>query len=348
MKNIIIAVKEIVCAFLLVCIFSGTCFAAEGDALDVFEEFASKSTMLVCENIQLSTNQNTALKGQLKYKADTDVEFMITSVPEKGEVELTGTNGEFTYTPFEGKTGEDRFSFRISTEKEESNIAICVIDIKPYKASSPSSIVYADMQGHWGEYSAVKLMENDIIKGERIGSKYYFYPDKLMSRIDVINIVLSALGAVNMNIDGANTHIFEDSGLLPDYINNSAYCAHKLGIIDGSLTDGKLYLNPYENVTRAELMKMIDRAMSSKTKSGVKLDFTDYHSLPDWAVQSVKNLVGYGITHGYGDNTIRPNEFVTKAQTAEMTYQMIKYNQNSSIPTASARIKNGFYNINII
>lgn len=348
MKDIINSFRETIGAILLMCIFPYTCCAAEGDSLDVFEEFASQSTMLVCENFRLNVNQNTAVRKKLRYNAAVDVDFSIVGMPKKGNIELLRDDGEFIYTPFEGETGEDEFSFRISTEKEESNIAICGININPNKEKSSASIVYADMQGHWGEYSAVKLMENDIIKGERIGSKYYFYPDKLMNRIDAVNMTLSAVGAVNMDIDGANTHIFEDSGTLPNYVNDLAYCAHKLGIIEGSLKDGKLYLNPYENITRAELMKMIDKAMSSKTKSDVKLDFADYHSLPDWAVQSVKNLVGYGVAHGYGDNTIRPDAFVTKAQTAEMIYQMIKYNQSSSVPTASARIKNGFYSINII
>jgi hypothetical protein len=160
-------------------------------------------------------------------------------------------------------------------------------------------------------------------------------------------MIISALDADGVSVDGENTHIFADSASLPDYINNAAYRAHKIGIIDGEQNNGELYLNPYESITRAELMKMIDRAMSSKTRSNVSMDFTDFNTVPDWAVQSVKNLVGYGIAEGYDDNTVRPNEKVTKAQTVQMIYQMMKYNEQSSTPTISMRIKNGFYNVSV-
>lgn len=348
MKNTIYALKELVCAFLLVCIFPYTCHAQQSDALDVFEEFASERAPLVCESFHLDAAENKTAYGKLKYTADEAVAFMVTTAPKKGTVELIGESGEFAYTPFDGQIGTDEFAFRITSANEESNIAICNIDIAAAASASSISISYADMHGHWGEYSAVKLAENDVIKGERIGADYYFYPDKQLSRIDAINIILSAVNAADMNIDSANTHIFEDSADLPDYINNAAYRAHKLGIIDGSMADGRLYLNPHEKITRIQLMKMIDRAMSSKTKSNVNIQFDDGYKLPDWSVQSVKNLVGYGVAHGYEDNTLRPDSFVTKAQAAQMIYQMIKYNRTNGVPTAAMRIKSGFYSFEIL
>lgn len=350
MRYILTSVKEIICAFCLVCIFSSACMAYEGDALDVFEEFAATRSAVSCESFQIKTRKNTPVTDKLRKSADGDVQFVITEPPEKGSVEITDSDGTFVYTPFNGQTGTDTFSFRAETSEEESNIAVCTVSIEQAYESkpSPSSFSYADMIGHWGEYAAVKMVERDIVKGERIGAKYYFYPDRIMTRIDVINILISALGADSISVDDANTHIFEDSAVLPDYINNAAYRAHKLGIIDGRQQNGKVYLNPYECVTRAELMKMIDKAMSSKTKSSVKINFTDMRTVPDWAVQPLKNLVGYGIASGYDDNTIRPFEYVTKAQTVQMLYQMMKYNEQSSVPTAAMRIKNGFYSINIV
>ena len=83
--------------------------------------------------------------------------------------------------------------------------------------------------------------------------------------------------------------------------------------------------------------------MSSKTRSDTELDFADASTIPDWAAQSVKNLVGYGIIKGFEDNTLRPYERITKAQTAEMIYQMMKYNAESSTQTMATRIKHQFY-----
>lgn len=343
-------IKEILCAFMLICIFSNPCLAAEGDALDVFEEFAQTQSELFCESFEISAKKNTPVTDKLRFTAQTSAAIEITSAPKKGEVTITGDDGSFIYTPFENEIGADTFSYRVMTANQNSNIAVCSIDIKDVRENkpSPSSFIYSDMTGHWGEYAAIKLVERDIIKGERIGSKYYFYPDKKMSRIDALNIIISALGADSISVDGENTHIFEDSAALPDYINNSAYRAHRLGIIDGEQNGGKLYLNPYDNITRAELMKMIDRAMSSKTKSDVRTEFSDFRTVPDWAVQAVKNLVGYGIADGYEDNTIRPYSAVTKAQTVQMVYQMIKYNEQSSTPATASIIKSGFYDSQIL
>lgn len=347
MKNIFTAIKETVCAFCLVCIFSSSVLANEGDALDVFEEFAAARGALVCESFEITAKKNTPVTATLRFSADGDAVISVIEPPQKGSVKITNSDGTFVYTPFENQTGTDSFSFRISNAQEESNIAVCTVNIEDTQENkpSPSSFSYADMAGHWGEYAAIRLVELDIVKGERIGSRYYFYPDKKMNRIDAVNIILSSLGADNIDTDGANNHIFEDSSSLPDYINNSAYRAHKLGIIEGEENGGRLYLNPYKSITRAELMKMIDKAMSSKTKSNVSTDFADFHTVPGWAVQPVKNLIGYGIAEGYDDNTIRPYEAVTKAQTVQMIYQMMKYNEQSGTQATYSRIKNGFYSV---
>lgn len=328
--------------------------AASGeDVLDVFEEYAARDAeSLYTESFAVETKKNTPLYDKLRFVCELESpQFTITIAPQKGKVEITAVTGEFVYTPFQDEVGEDTFSFRITAGGEESNISSCTITIKddtadttPTPTPEPLGFVYEDMQTHWGNYSAVKMVERDILKGERVGSKYYFYPETIMKRIDVINYLLSALGADMNDVNVNETHIFEDSAALPEYINKIAFVAHKLGIIDGEQRDGKVYLNPYDNINRVEIIKMIDRAMSSKTMSDVSLeDFADAGTIPQWAVQHVKNLLGYGIIQGFDDNTIQPYATLTKAQTVEMLYQMLKYNESAGVETMANRIKKGFY-----
>lgn len=348
--------RNFILAIMILSVFSfyTTAFAAEADVLDVFEEYATRETEeFYTEGFSVSTAKNTPVQDKLRFVSTGGApQFVITSQPQKGSLEIIQTSGEFTYTPFPDAVGEDSFSYRITLNGTESNISSCTITIqeevseeKPEQTPPEgTAFVYEDMQTHWANYSAVKMLERDIIKGERIGNRYYFYPETSMRRIDVLKYLLAALGADLSEADENETHIFADSTELPEYINKIAYVANKLGILDGEQRGDKVYLNPYATITRAELIKMIDTAMRSKTMSDVSLeDFADAGAVPDWAVQHVKNLLGYGIIKGFDDKTIRPYETLTKAQTVEMLYQMIKYNDENSVETISSRIKQGFY-----
>ena len=319
-------------------LFSFNVYAKNGDSLDVFEEFAVAELELVCEDMFIETYKNTSVDGVLKFRAEGSVTVEIVSNPKKGSVTLTNEKGGFTYTPEKDWVGTDSFQFRISKGTESSNISYCGITIKEQEqAPSEPWFVYEDMRTHWANYSAVKLVEEDILKGERIGNRYYFHPETKMRRIDVIEYILAALKADFSEVDKNETHIFADSAELPEYINYAAYLANKIGFVEGKREGEDVYLRPYEYINRAEIIRMIDIAMGSKTRSDVEINFDDSKNIPGWAMQSVKNLVGYGIIKGFEDNTLRPYDNITKAQTAEMIYQMLKYNRTAE--TFSMRIK---------
>ncbi len=333
--------KNILKLFIL-CLALPIAAVSAADSLDVFEEYAVSDASLVCEQTFLNVTKNTPASGKLKFSSGTaeNVAIEIVTLPKKGAVSVTATDGSFTYTPNTDALGTDSFQFRITTPTESSNISYCDITISENSATPDLGFVYEDMRTHWAGYSAIKLVENDIIKGERIGSRYYFHPETKMRRIDVIEYILAALKVDFKDVDKNETHIFSDSSSLPEYINEAAYLANKAGFLEGVRDGDKIYLHPYEYINRAEIIRMIDLAMGSKTQNGDKLAFADARNIPDWAMQSVKNLVGYGIIKGFEDNTLRPYDNITKAQTAEMIYQMMKYD---SAATTIARIKQEFY-----
>ncbi len=324
-------------------------FAEDYEALDVFEEYATQRANLVTENMFIETEKNKSVDGVLKFSKDEgEITVEIVSSPKNGDVTLTDNSGSFTYTPHADYTGTDSFQFKISRGTESSNISYCGITVlEASKEPLPDvGFVYEDMRTHWANYSAIKLVESDILKGERIGSRYYFHPETKMRRIDTIEYILAALGADFSKVSDNNTHIFADSADLPEYINEAAYLAKEYGFLEGVRDGEQVFLKPYENINRAEIIRMIDLAMKAKTLNNDNLSFNDTAQIPDWAVQSVKNLVGYGIIQGFDDNTLRPYDNITKAQTAEMIYQMMKY--KGAYSSTSARIKNEIYGTIII
>ncbi|MCH5184656.1 MAG: S-layer homology domain-containing protein [Oscillospiraceae bacterium] len=294
------------------------------------------SDVPITSPFSVSCEKNTPVHASLSYSysGNEELTYMIVSVPERGEVEMTG-GGDFVYTPFTDQTGNDSFSFKVISPAGESNISTCTITITepeytPIPTSEPLSFVYRDMITHWGNYSAVKMVEAGIMKGERIGSKYYFYPDKVLTRLDCINYLLSTLYA-DPDETPDNIYVFADSDNYPDYVNAAAAKAYELGIIEGSVgSDGRIYLNPFNHVTRAEFIKMIDTSMGEKINSRNKVEFDDSNTIPEWAYQHIQNMLGYGIIQGYTDNTIRPFNSVTKAEATEMLYQMLKYNSSET------------------
>lgn len=323
-------------------------FAKNYELLDVFEEYATQQSTLVTENMFIETQKNNSVDAVLKFsKDDGEISVELVTLPQNGNVTLTDNSGAFTYTPNDGYTGTDLFQFKISRNDESSNISYCGITVLDTSDETPStSFIYEDMRTHWANYSAVKLVESDVLKGERIGNRYYFHPETKIRRIDVIEYILAALGADFDKISENNTHIFADSSSLPEYINQSAYLAKEYGFLEGSQEGTLIYLKPYDYISRAEIIRMIDLAMKAKTLSKDKLNFADTAQIPDWAVQSTKNLVGYGIIHGFDDNTLRPHDNITKAQAAEMIYQMMKY--KGAYSSVSSRIKNEIYGTIII
>ncbi len=287
-------------------------------------------------------DKNTEVYSKLvyQYSGSGELTYTIVSVPKKGEIKITSDEGDFSYTPFTDQTGTDSFSFRVNSPEGESNISTCSVAIQnkeqePLPTSPSASFVYRDMVTHWGNYSAVNMTEAGIMKGERIGNKYYFYPDKVLTRLDCINYILASL-YINSDDIPENMNIFADSDKYDDYVNLAAAKAYELGIINGSIgEDGQKYLNPFNPVQRVELIKMLDIAMGIKINSKKDIDFADKDIIPEWAYTHIQNVYGYGIIQGYDDNTLRPFSNVTKAEATEMLYQVVKYNSQESSPVKS-------------
>ena len=178
------------------------------------------------------------------------------------------------------------------------------------------------MDDHWGAYSAGLLATKGYIVGEEIQDRFFFYPDKVLTRIDFIIMVNSIFGVKPKDSTADNP--FADQNV-QSYVLRYAIAAHEAGIISGADEGGALYLHPYDRVTRMEAVKILDNALKLEHPNTEEMDFADSDQIPEWGVQALKNMEGYGIIRGFDDNTFRPNSNITKAQAAEMLYQTLKY-----------------------
>ncbi len=200
--------------------------------------------------------------------------------------------------------------------------------IKAVSVSESTSFVYQDMHNHWGNYSATKLAEKNILKGVEVRGKYYFYPDTKITRADFIVMLMSAL-EIDVTSACETGNPFADGYEIPDWAKLYAKAAYEMGIIDGALENGKLYFRPYDVLTRIEIIKILDRTIKpdEKPKSGSR--YADMYLVPSWATECVANMTQYGILNGYEDNTVRPYVKIDRAMAAEFILKLVEYKEEN-------------------
>lgn len=116
-----------------------------------------------------------------------------------------------------------------------------------------------------------------------------------------------------------NKNVFDDIDGVTWAKEAIVYLAEKK-IING-VGDGKFA--PDDNVTRAEMAKMISGAFLTKAEAGEN-PFNDVAE-DDWSCEYIKKAYSAGIITGYEDGSFRPNDVITRQDAAVMLYRAAKY-----------------------
>ena len=271
-------------------------------------------------------DKNTILSSNLQGSSTIEnatLTYIIVEQPAHGTlVHSDESSPNFTYTPTLDYVGEDTFTYKVNDGTSDSNIATVTITI-----SEPSGDIipfyYMDMQDHWANYSASQLAARGLIIGEEIGSRFYFYPNREMTRADFILFLL----AITESNEDANIEIpkieFADASSTPDWLIEAAELAYAKGIIKGSAEGNSIYLNAYKPLSRKEAVVMIDNVLKP-SKATKELTYKDIDEIPEWAMQAVKNLSAYEIVQGNAQNEFKPNRILTKAEAIELTFKLVK------------------------
>ncbi len=269
------------------------------------------------------------------------LQFVIPSPPKHGTLTAKDENYHTViYTPNHNFVGEDSFTYQELGNPD--NVATVTITVTESVTPLPV-FAHEDLKNHWVNYAAGNLADRGILHGEMSGGKYYFLPDKKMTRWEFLNYVLAAGG---FHLDTAQLGYadrYEDAQSLPEYIRKIAALATQMGILEGVTEENNLYIHPYQELTRAQAVTMLGKMITPKTKSQDKLYFSDRDDIPSWARDHFINLVNYGIIKGFPDNTIRPFAPLNKAQTAEMLYQSVKLTEKEPEILRSLKWNHQYY-----
>lgn len=146
----------------------------------------------VAENLELTTYRGISVGGRLKAfdPEGEEVHFRITTEPRKGSLTL-GENGEFVYTPADGKRGRDYFGYCAADPNGNvSQEATVVITIR--KAGKGAG--YADTSGLSCEYAACVLAEKGLFTGRCVCGQYLFEPEETVTCGEFLTLCMETAG----------------------------------------------------------------------------------------------------------------------------------------------------------
>ncbi|MGQ9533507.1 MAG: S-layer homology domain-containing protein, partial [Desulfotomaculales bacterium] len=173
-------------------------------------------------------------------------------------------------------------------------------------------VQFKDLSGHWAEDVVLKLAARGVISGYPDGT---FKPDNNVTRAEFAKMLAAAL---DLAPDAGAAAGFADTAAIPAWAKGYVGAAVRAGLIRG-YEDNTFRAD--RQITRAELAVMVARALKATEKA--QLGFKDATDIPSWAADGIAQAVAKGIIKGYEDNTFRPANPATRAETAAMTLRLL-------------------------
>ncbi|MBO5931197.1 MAG: S-layer homology domain-containing protein, partial [Clostridia bacterium] len=285
--------------------------------------YAPTVSMASSATLQMSTYRDREAHGRLTaYDPDGDeMVFEIVKAPENGSVILSDRmEGTYVYTPRSGFTGTDQFSY-VARDIYGNYSTATTVSLRVM--TSGTSVTYVDMVDSKVANDALALTEAGIMSGTQIGNQYFFYPERTVTRAELLVMAMNAAGITDVPAS-ETTGFFDDADIAPA-MKGYVSAAYSMGYISGTLKEGELCFLPNEEINRSEAAVMIS-AILGEESSGVAPTFSDGADIPVWAREAIYTLNTLGVmdaTDGY----ISPTSSLTREETARILAAVMRLNQ---------------------
>ena len=273
----------------------------------------TQNTAPTAKALTVKTYKNVSVTGRFDVsdKEGDTMTCQVMDMPAKGTVEISDDDPMlFKYTPNKNKTGQDSFTYTATDSMGNTSQPATVTIMVENKVSK---IRYADMADNTADYAAVRLAENGIFTGEKVGEEYFFNPGQQVSRGDFIAMLMTAIGTdATQEITRTG---FSDDEEIPGWIKPYISSALKAGYIQGmNAADGSKIFCSAMNLTRAQAAVIMDNVL--EIDSVAEPVFAD--AVPAWASQAAADVDATGLIQSYSDGTFRAQEPITRAEAAEL------------------------------
>ena len=274
--------RSIVACILCLLLTVSTVGAVEVETLSVTKETETVNLAPIAENLELRTYRETSVGGTLQ-AVDPEgdlVTFRLCAEPKKGTLILDGAN--FVYTPDPKKKGKDSFTYAAADiHGNVSAEAKVTVHIDKHSGK----ICYADLDGDPLAFAALRLAEENVFIGERVGSSWCFDPERNVTRGEFLTMCAAMTGM--QPLDGVTrTGFYDDDDIalwLKPYVSAALMC----GAVQGSAgANGRIIFDPDRTITAAEAAVMLNGFLLITDSA----DASDLEDVPVWAAKAVGNL----------------------------------------------------------
>lgn len=289
--------------------------ALSGSASALFgkkqETPAAEAGAPLARDLEIKTYRGIPCQGQFLATDNEgdEMTFSVVDQPRKGTVVIEG--GQFTYTPDEGITGSDSFTYSAADSAGHVSLPATV---KVFIDKTRSGVTYADTDGIAAAAAAQELAEAGIFTGSKIGDQYFFEPDRTVSRSEFLAMVLETVGR---EVTPVTMTGFCDDDAIQTWAKAYAAAGVADGIMYGSTSANGAVFRGGDAITFNQAATVLDRVLDM---GDVELDvwYADREAVPSWAAQAVGNMEALSVlaAGSFGSPTMR--DAVTRADAAQM------------------------------
>lgn len=271
--------------------------------------------------LEVSTYGGITLYGIMKATdpENDPVSYEIIRMPEHGKLTVDNKKtGSYRYTPDEGYSGADSFSY-VASDKYGNTSEIATVNVSVDEPNS--NIVFADMGEHWAHGEAIRAASSGVMDFTTDGSSYTFSPDTPVSRAEFCAALMKCAGYDGFT--AVNGTGFADDKEIKDEHKGLISAASILGVASGYPVNGELYFYPNNQITRAEAAVMINALYGFEYDGSIAV-FADEESVPAWAHGSLAALTQAGVMKGDSSGNISAYDGLTRAHTAVLMSNLMK------------------------
>ncbi|MCL1983151.1 MAG: S-layer homology domain-containing protein [Clostridiales bacterium] len=158
---------------------------------------------------------------------------------------------------------------------------------------------------HWADSYLNRLADNNIMRGDEYGN---LNPDRNITRAEFAAMLNRAFG-FSENKGASFSDVAKDAWYSDD-ISFASYQGYFQGTGSGA--------NPSGNLTREEAVTMICRALKIEPDPVDSLRFADSRNFAAWSKGYINAATDKGMISGYGDNTFKPGNPITRGEVAKI------------------------------
>lgn len=180
----------------------------------------------------------------------------------------------------------------------------------------------SDIVGHWSESYAREAVEKGIMT---VDSQKNFYPDKMVTRAEMITYIFRAVGYSET----------EYRNEFQDVSASDSFAKMLQTMVDKGVISKDTNFRPHDNVTRQEVCKILSIALGLTDSEFDLNKYSDKDSIGDWAVPYVKNIINSKLMTGVSETVFSPRTNITNGQIAKIVTMISSGNNNNNVPSGN-------------